>query len=145
MNYETIKIVCENCDPEDTVTIKIKDLKSIINNLKLTEIETKKNYSPFFELNAIDFLTEYRSIHKNDEHYIRGVIFAGRLKTKILDNFGPNVKFKDLLHENGDIKRSVSTIRGLGSETLWFLHYLYEDYEKDRKIEIGITLHKFPE
>ena len=38
MNYETIKTICDNCDLEDTITIKIKDLKSIIDELyKLKE------------------------------------------------------------------------------------------------------------
>jgi len=34
MNYETIKIICDNCDPEDTITIKVKDLKSLVMEMR---------------------------------------------------------------------------------------------------------------
>ena len=48
MNYETIKLLCKDGNPEDTITVKIKDLKLIIQEIKsekfrLTTFEELEN------------------------------------------------------------------------------------------------------
>ena len=62
MNYETLKLLCEKGDPEDTITLKIKDINLIVQRIEsensklitFEELETKR-YSKNFYLYC-DFL-----------------------------------------------------------------------------------------
>lgn len=70
MNYETIKTICDNHDPEDLITIRVKDLKDVVMEmqklakfnkirgegeisitlLELKQIEYKKRLCDLYEL-----------------------------------------------------------------------------------------------
>ena len=127
MNYETIKTICDNCDLEDTITIKIKDLKSIID--ELYKLKEELHFHPaheFYSMRLIDYKNSHR-IEKDN--------YTTRFFNFMTKNFGENIRFRDLVDKDGYILKEVYDIKGVGHDAIWGMKKIYKEngvFIKDR-------------